>query len=278
MYTAEISRRAPTAFVILIDQSGSMQEPFGLDATYTKAGFVADVVNKWIQNLVLRCAKGESVRDYFDIAIIGYGVQVADALPGPSGLAPISQIAASPLRVEDRKRKVDDGAGGIVEMNVKFPVWIEPEASGPTPMAEALVRAHGLLEGWCRAHPESYPPTVVNVTDGQGTDGDPRSAASRIRALGTDDGDALVFNCHISGHGGRPSLYPSGVDDLADSNASVLFEMSSELPKGIADAARRDGYSIDAGAKGFGYQVDAAAFIKFIEIGTRPPTSLVVVD
>lgn len=278
MYSAEISRRSPTGFVILVDQSGSMSQPFGLDATFSKATFVADVVNKWLQNLVLRCAKGDTIRDYFEVAVIGYGERVQFPVGSSGLLEPISKIASSPLRIEDRKRKVDDGVGGIVEMNVKFPMWVEAKAAGQTPMVAALHAAQGSLRDWTAAHPESFPPIVVNITDGQVTDGDPREISSAIKALSTNDGPVLVFNCHISGEGGRPSLYPSGVGDLPDSYADVLFQMSSELPASIAQGATAAGYQVGEGARGFGYQVDAAAFVSFLEIGTRASSLPMVVE
>ena len=269
-YTAEISRRAPTAFVVLIDQSGSMAEAFGLDSTRTKAQFVADVVNKWIDTLVLRCSKGTEVRHYFDIAVLGYGGSVHSALQSlGDGFSPIGALADQPLRIEDRTRTIDDGAGGVVETKVKFRVWVDPRADAGTPMAAALAAAHDLLADWVQAHPSSYPPTVLNITDGQPTDDDPRGTASAIRGLATEDGAALMLNCHISGWGGMPTFYPSSVAGLPDPQAQMLFEMSSELPDRLAEAAKAAGYPVAHGARGLGYQADAAALIKFIEIGTR---------
>ncbi len=43
MYTSDISRTKPTAFLFIIDQSGSMDER--LETEQTKAQFVADVLN-----------------------------------------------------------------------------------------------------------------------------------------------------------------------------------------------------------------------------------------
>ena len=248
-----------------------------MDADFTKAGFVADVVNKWLQNLVLRCAKGETVRDYFAIAVIGYG-ETAVSLIGGGILEPISRLATTPLRVEDRRRKVDDGAGGLVEMNVKFPVWVDAAANGRTAMREALALAHRAAQRMGRLHPDSFPPTIVNITDGQSTDGDPRESAASLRALRTNDGEALLFNCHITGEGGRPSLYPASVEGLPDDTAAMLFEMSSLLPVAISEGAAAAGYPLNEGARGFGYQVDAAAFVSFLDIGTRASNLPVVVE
>ena len=64
-YTAEISRSNPSCFLFLIDQSGSMADPFGGPGGKRKADGVADVVNRLLQNLVIKCAKSEGVRDYY---------------------------------------------------------------------------------------------------------------------------------------------------------------------------------------------------------------------
>ena len=141
-YTAEISRTSPSAFLFLLDQSASMSDPFGVsEGNRRKADGVADVINRLLQNLVIRCAKEEGVRDYYSIGVIGYGLSVSPAFTGPlSGreLIPISDIANLPARLEERKKKVDDGAGGIIEQSVRFPIWIDPVANGGTPMCRAL--------------------------------------------------------------------------------------------------------------------------------------------
>ena len=74
-YEAEISRANPTCFVFLVDQSGSMDDPFGGDAAIKKADGVAAAINKLLYNLVLRNTKGETVLDRFHVAVLGYGVQ-----------------------------------------------------------------------------------------------------------------------------------------------------------------------------------------------------------
>src|SRR5580700_10074326 len=141
LYTAELSRTNPTCLLFLIDQSSSMAEPFGAQPEKPKADGVSDGINRLLQNLILKCAKGDGIRDYFHVGVIGYGGRVSWALAGKLAgqqLLPISLIANNPLRVEQRTRKVDDGAGGLVQQNIKFPVWFETVAGGRTPMCQAL--------------------------------------------------------------------------------------------------------------------------------------------
>src|SRR6516162_7916002 len=141
-YGAEISRSNPSCFLFLIDRSGSMKDPFTGGANLrSKAEGLADAINRLLQNLVLKCAKSEGIRDYFHVGVIGYASEVTLALKGKldgQPLVPVIHLANNPLRVEERKRKVDDGAGGLVEQSFKFPIWLDPLAKGKTAMCQAL--------------------------------------------------------------------------------------------------------------------------------------------
>src|ERR1700674_5641813 len=155
-YNAELSRTNPTCFIFLIDQSSSMTEPFGAQPEKSKAQGVTDAINRLLQNLVLKCSKSDGIRDYFHVGVIGYGGRAAPAFCGKlagRSLVPISEIASSPLRIEQRTRKVDDGAGGLIEQKFKFPVWFEPTSQGRTPMCKALGLAHATVAEFLRSFP-----------------------------------------------------------------------------------------------------------------------------
>jgi len=83
-YSAEIRRTNPTCFLFLVDQSSSMLEAFGGNAEKNKAQGVADAINRLLQNLAIKCAKSEGIRDYFHVGVIGYGGRVAPAFGGRS--------------------------------------------------------------------------------------------------------------------------------------------------------------------------------------------------
>lgn len=270
-YQAEISRDNPTCILFVIDESGSMSDT--MPTGRSKADFVADVLNKTIYTLVTNCTKADGIRDYFDIGVIGYGgTDVRVGIGGNSSrqTQKISELSNAPLRVEDRTRLDDDGAGGVVERKVKFPVWFQPTSSGGTPMCAGLTKAAEILVEWCDANPHSYPPTILHVTDGEATDGSPDKVASALRQIGTDDGNCLVFNLHVSTRMGESSAFPSSPSGLADDYARVLFSMSSELPEHVARAASEKGYSIGQGARGFIFNGDPKDIVNFFDIGTRP--------
>lgn len=70
-YAAEISRDNPTAFLFVIDQSGSMDEK--LEGGRSKAQFVSDVLNRTLYTLITNCSKADGVRSYFDVGVLAYG-------------------------------------------------------------------------------------------------------------------------------------------------------------------------------------------------------------
>lgn len=274
-YTAELSRTNPSCILFLIDQSGSMSDPFGGDreSNRKKADGVADAINRLLQNLVIKCAKSDGVRDYFSVGVLGYGAKVGPAFSGVlSGrdLVPISEIADNPARIEDRTKKVDDGAGGLVEQTIKFPIWFDAVANGGTPMCGVLTQAQNIVTSWLSAHPDCFPPIVINITDGESTDGDPSAAGDGIKSQASSDGNALLFNVHLSSHAGHTFEFPASGAELPDQYAQLLFNMSSPLPEHMLAAARQEGYRVEEGARGFVFNADMVAVISFLDIGTRP--------
>lgn len=271
-YIAEVSRKNPSCFIFLIDRSGSMSEAIGGGAGKRKADGVADAINRLLQNLCIKCSKGEEIRNYYEVGVIGYGSVVGPAFSGSlqgRSLVTISEIANAPARIEDRVKKVDDGAGGLAEQRVKFQVWFDPMADGGTPMAEALSQAHALLAEWTKQHQSSYPPIVINISDGEANTPVSVEAAALTR-LSTTDGNVLLLNCHISAYDGAPILFPDSVAGLPDDFARMLFEISSPLPDNLKAAARSEGFNVGENAKGFAFNAELAGLIRFLDIGTRP--------
>lgn len=196
MYTQSITRRHRTAFLLAIDGSGSMAEEIRFRGrTSTKAEAVAAIANELLFELIERARRSDGVRDYYDIALIGYSGddEVYPLLPGGREMVSVTELAgiAPTLRRTAVECRLPDG--GIALREVTVPTWIEPHAVGQTPMCEALRRIRDLAAAWCAdpAHAESFPPVVFHITDGEATDCDDkelRTVAGQIRDLGTAEG------------------------------------------------------------------------------------------
>ena len=139
MYTQSITRSHRTAFILAIDQSGSMAEKLLFRGRQTtKAEAVAEVTNRLLFELIERARRSDEVRDYYDIAVLGYsGDGIVSLLNDPEPLVPVSRLAALPVDFAETvvERRMPDGEATF--RKISMPAWIAPKAVGQTPMYEA---------------------------------------------------------------------------------------------------------------------------------------------
>lgn len=271
-FTAEISRASPTAILFVVDQSTSMRDR--LETTKSKAEFLADVLNKTFYTLITTCSKADGVRDYFHVGVVAYsGLDARNSLQGTLSnglLHPISEIADTPLRVETRFRETAGPDDVVLDEAVKFPIWLDPRNGGKTSMCAGLKIAHEAMQKWCVEHPTGYPPTVLHITDGHPTDGNPERYADLLKGLTTTDGPCLLFNLHLDVGSALPQVFPNDERMLHDRFGKTLFRMSSELPAHAAQIAKKRGRDVRPGARGFVFNAGVEEIVDFFDIGTRP--------
>src|SRR5438445_13847853 len=104
-----------------------MEDPFGGgEAGRKKAEELATILNKLIHNLCIRCAKSDSIYDYFHVGVLGYSEESCKPVFGGElsgrSLIPVSELPSKPLRNEERVKKSDDDAGGGMAQTVTFQV------------------------------------------------------------------------------------------------------------------------------------------------------------
>jgi hypothetical protein len=278
MYEQTFSRANPGCIVFLLDRSDSMKQPWQSSGG-TLAQGAARAVNKIILDLCVKSAKevGGRARHYFDIGVFGYGARpvaggegVEPALGGAPIVA-IPQVFDSPLRVEappeDPDRTIGSPAGS------RLPVWIEPVFGYRTPMCQAIATAGEHVYGWAADHPDSFPPIIINITDGMVTDSpydgaDLAAWADRLTSIETRDGGALLFNIFLSPTAAPESLFPATAAGLPEPGPE-LFAISSALPASMVANARGARVDITDGARGFVFNAGLATLVWFLEIGTR---------
>ena len=283
-YSADISRNNPGCFLFLVDQSGSMSGSLGGDPNETKMDGAANALNRVLDAISQRCSQGMDIRDYFDVGIITYttdsagNTQLETPLPGTTPEQPFLSISevVDAAEVEEKQVKESDGAGGIVEVSRKFPVWLRPKAGYGTPMCAALTAASTALSDWTAQHQDSYPPMLINITDGEAGDGDPVAWAQNIMELGTNDGSVLIYNVHLSEMSAAPSSeYPSDEGEVSiDEYARQMFRMSSEFPDPVVEMASGMGLPVTQGSRGYVYNADMVSLVQFLDIGTRAASDL----
>jgi hypothetical protein len=287
MYTKNWSVAHPGCFIVLIDQSGSMSDPFGRDPGKRKDETVAELTNRFLEDFIkLNVAfsnSGEAhVRPRADIAVLGYGHDtVRSAFTGPlAGKSMISlmELDAAPLEIRQRQVQDINTQGKAATATVDYPIWILPKASGNTPMIKAFGEVEDLARRWARSHQDSYPPVVMHITDGKATDttrpGDVQNAAHRLTSIATRDGSVLLFTVHITDQDALPVEYPATPADglpMDDPYAQLLFEISSIIPE-TAQAALYDllGRTVPPGARGLIFNGDPTSVALTFNFASNP--------
>jgi uncharacterized protein YegL len=271
------SSATPGYIIFLVDQSGSMNETFAEGKT--RSEFTALVINSTINELINTNMDGEKVKDRVFISMIGYG--------GSSSLAVddirsdyLSSFGDSPIRIESIKKKVSNGAGGLVEIDEQIPIFIEPTANGLTPMADAFSFAKELIEGWLQKKPDNPAPIIINISDGLPYTGDSIdvamnnaiSVSKEIMNINSADGNPLIFNSHIGDEGSAKCSFEESENELSDDQAKFLFKISSKVPESYKQAAVKQDFKVKAESRGFVSNADPEMFIKFINFGSSGGT------
>lgn len=282
-YTAQITRNTPTAFIFLVDQSVSMKRITTLNGEQMSlAEAVARIVNNQINELVYRCIKTTEVRHYYDIAIIGYGHEVYSGwngvLAGRDFVSP-EELKNNPFKKITVKEEKRTRKGTMIKEIDKVQ-WLEARCDGNwTHVHKAFDKAKALLDQWMQEHHDKdcYPPTIINITDGQfnhATREQIVQQANELKAMFTNDGNVLLWNIHITPNHLEQVLLPIGKEELkGDKYSELLYDMSSLLPtrynQAISDIR---GDSVDSRHVAMATNTDMSTLIQLMDIGT--PTNI----
>lgn len=261
-YEQPINSNKPGFFVILIDQSLSMSEEFG---DTKKHIFAADAINRVIYEIRSASIEGDEIKDRCFVAVIGYGIETKAIIANKT-----SELKKLILNIEQREQIQLDGS----KINIKMPVWIKPKADNGTPMDIAFDQAFNLASGFCKSNQDSFPPIVINITDGKPNDlqkggkGEKtRDAARRLLTLKTQHGQLLLFNAHIGNFEMGSVLLPSDIKQLKDPFAQYLFDLTSPIPKPMLSLAEAVGFDPKPGARGMVFNADADGFVRLLNFG-----------
>ena len=264
------SSATPGLLIILLDQSGSMMENYENTGT-TRTKYATLAVNKVIDNIIQKNFDGDAPKNRCFISVIGYNHNVKELCSGW-----LKELDASPLRYETLKKKQPDGAGGLVEVEVKQPVWVDPiDRDGATNMLGAFQLAKDLVEKWMADNADGPAPVIINISDGvpyyEGKD--PRDCmretvalANDIKSLSNNDGNVLIFNAQIDNV--PTTVFPAERNELAQEAAQFLFDITSEVPESYKAAAAKNELPTKEGCRGCIFGADSVQLIQLIDFGS----------
>lgn len=266
------SSATPGLIIILLDQSGSMLSNYYDGDSRTE--FSAKVINRVISDIINKNFNKDKPKNRCFITVIGYSSEVKELCSGY-----LEDLYNNPIRIENITKKVGDSNGGLVDISIRQPIWIEPITENRwTNMRDAFKSAKSLVEKWISDKPECPAPVIINVSDGipyydnldvatcirETTD-----IAKQIMNISNKDGNVLIFNAEI-GDGGYKVIMPSTDAEAATGGpaSQFLYEISSVIPEGYKSAARKNELSIKDGSRGCVFNADAVDLIKLINFGS----------
>lgn len=283
-YRKSWNRQNKGLLIFLLDQSGSMQEPVQIqNKTYTNGQMATATLNNLIDSLIKNTSSdGKGPEDYCDLFVLGYGDEVTTLLPYKEPVS-ICELAKHPrgripVLVPDFDRKLRK----TIQKREMRPYWIEYRAdSRHTEMVKALQRAYQVVQNWLEAdarRSQSFPPIILNITDDMHTgEGNPVEIARLIRELATNDGPALLYNCHLISTKQPRLTFPKQeqqIDAIRDEAerewAKQLFEMSSPIPPRIWRKALKFVRDLEEDARGLLYNANPSDLACFLRWAIQP--------
>lgn len=262
------SSATPGLLVIMVDQSGSMTLDY--EGGDTRSEFAAKAVNRVINTLIQKNFDGKAPKDRCYVAVIGYDAEVKVLASGF-----LKELESSPKRIANVTKKVSNGEGGVIEVDTKMPIWIEPiYEDSCTNMMGAFAVVNDLVANWIKDKPNYPAPVVINISDGLPYDGreieecmyETINIVNKLKEQSTSDGKVQIFNAMIGE--GNKVVFPKSTTELDSVEAQFLYEISTEIPEAYKGAAEKNELKFEIGARGAIYNADAEHLIKLIDFGS----------
>ena len=284
-----MSRANPGLMVFLIDCSASMALPLLRSETdknqsISKFEAAADILDSVLFQCTTKCASEDKYKDYVDFVILGYG----DRVFSPISKIPVSEYPISVNKLDSSYESVEEFSEEELGETMSPIKWINQDIQlgGITSMRAGFTMAKEIIQDWVKKHPDSYPPILLNISDGMANDLpideedngklDPSplfEVCKDIKKIQTNDGNTVIGNIHLSDGKIINVKFPVSIDevmDIEDPAAGTLFEMTSEVPAPWLEKAQGFGLNIRPGGKMYIYNSDFDSFLSFFKFGTDP--------
>lgn len=243
----------PGLLIILVDQTNT-------------ASFVGvpDIANALIEAIIMLCFAGEKPKNRSYISIIGYNNEVRLLQSGD-----LQYFESNPVRVEEGViKKLPDGAGGLVEIKCKRPIWIQKELpnSAGRNMYGAFDLSNELIKEWVDQYPERPAPIILNISAGLPYDTSSDCTESMLKVADvvesiktlstiTSNEKIQIINVLVD-YSLNKYIFPLKNSSFTPEQ-DFFYEISTELHdiQGIYNAAEYQQLVLDGGSRSFIYNM-----------------------
>ena len=264
----------PWLLVMMVDDSHSMSADWG-GLEMSMSELVEMAINRTLYDMGLEyCLQETKVRDRIHLKVLVYRADGEVVDPMPNG----SKATYHKAPGEDGwvQNYHDTMSYSHQSVSSEVPRWVILSPRGKTPMLEAFGQAREVVQQHVAEYPKSFPPMVLNISDGEPTDcGEPvnwdliSEVCDSIRSLGSDGAEPIICNVHLDARGrNEPTLYPAE-PPILDNLESGLWHISSEVPRSLEEFLPAEVESGQGGRRRmFVYNSDLPTFSDFLEFCT----------
>lgn len=245
---------SPREALVILILDRSVQDPYAGDMA-NPCNRLQEAANDLLKQLSTRALADLPI----DTAIISYG-QGSDGQPevrtmfdGPLAGRVIvrnNELPGGAIRVEETETQVSNGAGGLVTMTKKTPIYFDVEPAAATPPQTAFEAAAGVLREWCDGHPSGAAPIVLHLTRGAHDPANVDAAAALVGNVGTPAGPAVLHTLVATETPSKSLAYPDSEADIGADELRALWQASSLLPDWEKLQAAKRPY-LTAASRGF---------------------------
>jgi len=238
--------------VLVLDRS--VQDPYAGDMS-NPCNRLQEAANELLKQLSTKDLAGLPI----DTAIVSYGLgsdgqtEVRSTFDGPLAGRAIVRNAELPdgaIRVEEAEAQVSNGAGGLITIKKKTPIYFDVEPAAAAAPQAAFEAVAGLLRDWCDGHPTAAAPIVLHLTRGGHDPVNIDAAAALIGGLGTPAGPVILHTLVATENPYKSLAYPDSDADIEGEDLRTLWQASSLLPDWEKLHAAKRPY-VTAASRGF---------------------------
>lgn len=245
MFKHYISSPYPAHIVIIIDQSSRMSEPYSKGKT--KAEYVADDINNFINDLIFMCCAGDKIKNWFYISIVGHSNNEINLIESKY----LSEFADNPIRIVKAKKTVADGAGESIEIEEEKAEYINSSSKGESNLFSVFEHIQVLISDWM-IQKQYLSTLIINISGGYSPEWQiTTKVIEKIKKLTINGENPFLFNWLLDSNSSNLELPSLGNVYGKSFTSHLFFDWSSYMSEQMIDNCKRFGFNVHQGAKLF---------------------------
>ena len=219
-----VNTQDPACLIFLVEQSDMLTKTAGISG-YSLSFEMKRIVDLAISRLVEGNSKGDEVSPRVKIGVFGYSDTHF------SWRLNLNRDECG-LKMLSNEFNTVKGEYPDEKLERYISSYFMEKNHGKGDMASGISNLIEIVEGFVVKHPESVPPIVYHLTQGNIQHAQKKNvlaAMKELKSIATSTGNTMLFNIRINSDVEEPLIFPHQFSDLNDLSDITLLEGSSYL-------------------------------------------------